>query len=99
MVVFLVVVLLMAATAFLALSETALIASKHARLQEWRSAHNKGAERALALKDHSDRLLSTIEVGVTAISIILGAYSEGTVSSALQNTFKHAGLLANVHAH
>lgn len=80
----LVLLVLLSATVFLAFSETSLIGAKRTRLQEWQQKGDQGARTALEVLKHSDALLSTIEVGVTAIAIIIGAYAQGEISSTLQ---------------
>lgn len=66
--------LLILLNGFFALSETALITSKRARLEKLRLKGNKGATFALKLLEDSEAFLSAIQVGITLISIITGVY-------------------------
>jgi putative hemolysin len=82
--------MLLSATAFLALSETALIAARRTRLAERKSAGDLGASKALDIGGRSDMMVATIEIGVTLISIILGAYTQSYLTPhlmALANVF------------
>lgn len=57
-----------------ALSEIALVSSKNSKLEQLKSEGSKGAATALELKKHSENFLSAIQVGITLIGIITGAY-------------------------
>ncbi len=59
---------------FFALSETALISSNRARLEQKNSRGNRGARIALKLLDNPEHFLSTIQIGITVVGIISGAY-------------------------
>ena len=59
---------------FFALSETALISSKKARLEQYKIKGSDGARVALKLLENSEIFLSAIQVGITLIGIITGVY-------------------------
>ena len=59
---------------FFALSETALISSKKARLEQYKIKGSSGAKIALKLLENSEVFLSAIQVGITLIGIITGVY-------------------------
>lgn len=59
---------------FFALSEVALISSKHARLEQFKMNGKKGAVTALKLLQNSENFLSAIQVGITLIGIVTGVY-------------------------
>jgi len=60
--------------AFFALSETALISSKKARLEQYKIKGSAGAKTALKLLENSEVFLSAIQVGITLIGIVTGVY-------------------------
>lgn len=62
-------------TGFFVLSETALISSKRARLEQYKVKGKSGARIALKLLDNSEVFLSSTQVGITFIGIITGVYS------------------------
>lgn len=59
---------------FFALSETALISSKKARLEQYKVKGSSGAKTALKLLENSEVFLSAIQVGITLIGIVTGVY-------------------------
>ena len=69
----LVVVALIALNGFFALSEMALMTSRKLRLKQL-GEHSRGARKALALAEHPDHLLSTVQVGITSIGVLTGVF-------------------------
>jgi putative hemolysin len=67
----LVVVALILLNGFFALSEMALMTSRKTRLKQM-GEHSRGARKALALAEHPDNLLSTVQVGITLIGVLNG---------------------------
>lgn len=59
---------------FLVLGEIALITAKRARLESEKLKGNQNATIAIALIDDLDNYLSAMQIGITLISIIEGAY-------------------------
>jgi putative hemolysin len=57
-----------------AMSELALVSSKEARLKARAEAGNSGARAALKLRDDPSRLLSAVQIGITLIGVMAGAY-------------------------
>jgi len=86
---------------FFALSEIALISSNRARLEQKNASGNSGAGLALKLLEKPENFLSAIQIGITVISIISGAYGGIRFSDDLakfltdKNIFvKHAGTIS-----
>ncbi len=69
-----IVLLLILLNGFFALSEIAVVSAKKSKLESERKKGNKGADRALKLKSDPDNFLSSVQVGITLIGIINGAY-------------------------
>lgn len=67
-----------------AMSELAMMTSRRSRLQEAASAGNRGAKVALQLSEEPTRFLSTVQVGITLIGILSGAYAEKAISAELR---------------
>lgn len=59
---------------FFALSEIAMVSSKRSRLEQRVLKGSNGAKVALKLLDKSESFLSAIQVGITLIGIVTGAY-------------------------
>lgn len=68
----LIVAALIVLNAFFALSEMALMTSRKLRLKQM-ALESRGARVALALAEHPDNLLSTVQVGITAIGVLAGS--------------------------
>jgi putative hemolysin len=58
-----------------AMSELAIVSSRRARLQAIAKKGKKGAQTALDLSEQPGRFLSTVQIGITLIGILAGAYS------------------------
>ncbi|MFA5327948.1 MAG: hemolysin family protein [Prolixibacteraceae bacterium] len=79
--------LLIVLNGFFALSEAALIASKKARLEQYKIKGKSGAKVALRLLENSENFLSAIQVGITLIGIITGVYGGVNIADDLTPYF------------
>lgn len=70
----LIILLLIVLNGFFALSEIAVVSSHKTKLEAEKKKGHKGAEMALKLKADSDNFLSAVQVGITLIGIVNGAY-------------------------
>lgn len=59
----------------LAMSELAIVSARKARLKTLAAGGRKGASRALLLSAQPGRFLSTVQIGITLVGILAGAYS------------------------
>jgi CBS domain containing-hemolysin-like protein len=71
------------ANGFFAAAEVSLISARRSRLRSLAEAGNAGAIAAMSLLDRPERLLSVVQVGVTAASLGLGWAGEETVYTLL----------------
>jgi putative hemolysin len=69
--------------ALFAMSETALTASRKARLQVMVEAGDSGASHALALHDNPTKWLSVVQIGITSIGLLNGIVGEAAFSTRL----------------
>ena len=76
----LIIVLLTILNAIFAMSEMALAASRHARLEAMAHAGNQGASVAMQLMDNPTHFLSTVQVGITSIGVLNGIFGEAAFS-------------------
>ena len=76
----------------LSMSEIAIISSRRTFLQKEADKGNSKAKTALKLFDDPDRFLSTIQIGITAISILTGIFSGATLSDDLAMLLSKVGL-------
>lgn len=65
---------------FFALSEIAIVSSKKARLEDFAKKGKKGAAIALGLMHEPEKFLSTVQVGITLIGVVAGAYGGIAIS-------------------
>ncbi|MFZ2988340.1 hemolysin family protein [Ideonella sp.] len=66
-----------------AMSEMALASSRKARLQVMLEAGERGAGAAIALHDNPTRFLSTVQIGITSITVLNGIVGEAAFSGRL----------------
>lgn len=64
----------------LAMSEIAVVSSRKPRLEQMAREGNRGAARALRLAMSPDRFLSTVQVGITGIGVLAGAFGGATLA-------------------
>ncbi len=81
---------------YFAMSELAIVSARRARLQQRADAGSHGARVALELSDHPTRFLSTVQIGITSIGILAGAYSGATFADLLASRFILRGMPPNV---
>lgn len=71
------------ANGLFAMSEISVVSARKARLQQNADAGDVGAQAALALIDNPGRFLSTVQVGITLIATVSGAFGGAALSSRL----------------
>ena len=76
----LVIFLLIAANGLLAMSEIAIVAARKARLQQSANSGDAGARTALELSAHPNRFLATVQIGITLVGILAGAFGGATLA-------------------
>lgn len=78
----------------LALSELAIVSSRPARLRTMLDRNVRGARQALALAADPGRFLSTVQIGITLVGVLSGAYSGATLGDKLSHWFLARGVPA-----
>lgn len=87
----LLVILLLAVTnGVFAMSEMAMVSARKPRLQQAAEEGQAGAASALRLAQHPGTFLSTVQIGITLIGVLAGAFGGATLSRTL------ADWLANI---
>ena len=66
-----------------AMCEMAVVSARRARLQARAEQGNKGAERALSLSQDPGSFFSAVQIGITLIGILAGAYGQATIAAEL----------------
>ena len=80
----LIVAALIVLNAFFALSEMALMTSRKLRLKQM-AQESRGARVALALAEHPDNLLSTVQIGITGIGVLAGVFGGDAIGAMIAN--------------
>jgi putative hemolysin len=88
---YLLIALLTLLNGLFAMSEMALASSRRARLSAMAEGGDAGAAAALKLMDQPTRFLSTVQVGITSISVITGIVGEAAFSAELGHWLREHG--------
>ena len=70
-----IILALVALNGVLSMSELAIVSSREARLKAMAKGGSSGAKCALDLASNPGRFLSTVQIGITLVGILAGAYS------------------------
>ncbi len=87
-----IVVALILINGLLALAELAIVSSRRNRLQALVNRGVTGSRRALTLASDPGRFLSTVQVGITLVGVLSGAFSGATLGLRLAGWFVQLGL-------
>jgi putative hemolysin len=88
----LIILALIALNGVFAMSELAIVSSRPARLQAMADGGSSGAETALKLSRDPGKFLSTVQIGITLIGIIAGAYSGASLGGPMGERFAAMGM-------
>lgn len=83
----LVIAVLLIVNGLFVMSEMAVVSSRKARLQQMGNEGDRGAQRALKLAQEPAVFLSTVQIGITLIGILLGVVGGATLSRPLAGLF------------
>jgi putative hemolysin len=86
-----IVTVLIVTNGLLAMSELAVVSSRPARLAALVEKNVKGSRRALALASDPGKFLSTVQIGITLIGVLSGAFSGATLGQRLTSLLTEAG--------
>jgi len=70
-----------------AMSEMSLVSSRKFKLETARKKGNKGAKTALEMAANPTRFLSTVQIGITLIGVLLGIYSGENLTGGVEAFF------------
>jgi len=79
----------------LAMSELAVVSSRTARLQTRADRGDSGARTALKLAEEPGRFLSTVQIGITLVGVLSGAFSGATLGVRLAAALPGIGVPAS----
>jgi putative hemolysin len=87
-----IILALIALNGIFAMSELAIVSARMAKLQGLADGGNKGAAAALRLARDPGKFLSTVQIGITLIGIIAGAYSGSTLGGPVTERLAALGI-------
>jgi putative hemolysin len=90
----LIVLLLILANGLFAMSEIAVVSANRVRLQQRAEAGSAAAARALALAEEPNRFLATVQIGITLIGVIAGAFGGAALAGPLADVLRNLPQIA-----
>lgn len=78
-----------------AMSEIALVSARKARLQQWAESGNRNARLALETSNAPEDFLSTVQVGITLVGVLAGAFGGATIAQHLANALAGSPLVGS----
>jgi len=78
------------------LSELAIVSARKVRLKTLAAEGRRGAARALALAEEPGRFLSTVQIGITLVGILAGAFSGAALGQRASEWLRTQGLAPGV---
>src|SRR5829696_2346893 len=90
----LIVLVLLALNGVFAMSELAIVTARKVRLEQRADDGHAGARAALQLAHNPTQFLSTVQVGITLIGVLAGAFGGATIAEKLAPSFQRIPTLA-----
>jgi putative hemolysin len=88
------IIILLIANGIFAMSEAAVISTRKARLHQRASDGDKKAQAALALANDPHNFLATVQIGITLVGILAGAFGGATIAHELDTALETIPWLA-----
>lgn len=89
-----IILLLLVCNGVFSMSEMAMVAARKVRLDHLAKAADKDAQAALEIATHPTNFRSTVQVGITLIGVLAGAFGGAGLSDRLAATFRAVSWLA-----
>ena len=89
-----VIFLLIIANGVFAMAELAVVSARKARLQRLAEDGQRGAQAALELSTRPNDFLSTVQIGITLVGVLAGAFGGATIAGELADGLERIPLLA-----
>lgn len=89
----LIILILIILNGIFALSEIAIITSRKMKLQKMSQNGNKNADIAIELAESPNQFLSTIQIGITLIGILAGAFGGATIARGIAKNVENIPFL------
>ncbi|HWR05647.1 hemolysin family protein [Sporomusa sp.] len=89
-----IILVLILANGLFALTEMSIVSSRKSRLENMAASGSKGAKAALRLTEEPTPLLSAVQIGITLIGILTGAFGGARISMFLASLLNTIPLLS-----
>jgi len=83
------ILVLLVANGIFSMSEMAIVSARKARLQHRAAEGDKGAQAALELAGNPGSFLSTVQIGITLVGILAGAFGGATIAEQIAPHLKN----------
>ncbi|MEH2142716.1 hemolysin family protein [Nostoc sp.] len=90
----LIILVLIIANGVFSMSEMAIVSARKVRLQQLANQGDPKAKAALKLAESPNHFLSTVQIGISLIGILTGAFGGATIANRVAVYVKHVPLLA-----
>src|SRR6056297_1599877 len=90
-----IILLLIGANGLFAMAEFAIVAARKTRLRELAEDGDTRAQAALELSEEPNRFLSTVQVGITLVGILAGAFGGATIARVIDGALQAVPILAD----
>jgi putative hemolysin len=90
----LIIFVLIAINGFFALAEIAIVTARKSKLRHLANMGNKKAKAAVSLAEEPATFLSSVQVGITLVGILSGAFGGATIAENLADSFEKISWLA-----
>jgi putative hemolysin len=90
-----IVLLLIIANGVLSMSELAIVSARTARLQQMANEGKRGAAAAIELASDPNKFLSTVQIGMTLIGVLTGAFGGATLADPVSKVLSRVPVLDN----
>src|SRR5690606_21773804 len=80
-----IIIFLVLLNGIFSMSDMSLVSSRKCKLENAGKKGSSGAKKALELSEHPTTFLSTVQIGITLIGILLGVYSGENLTTDFQN--------------
>ena len=87
-----IILLLVALNGVFAMSELAIVSARRARLEAMARTGRSGASHAIALAADPGKFLSSVQIGITLIGIVAGAYSGASLGTPTAARLERMGM-------
>jgi putative hemolysin len=93
---FLIILGLILINSFLAMAEIAVVSARKTHLRVRAAAGDPAYQAALELANSPSRFLSSVQIGITLVGILAGAFGGATIAEALEELFIGLGLTQDI---